>query len=645
MKLDLLILSLLSLSLSLSSCIATSNTNTSSCPMDLNYVLRIPWNSSGCNPKVTSDRNGTECCQTLLSLYGIALAQHLKETNLFRLPDLSTSTACLSDFQSKLDSLSLPSNLVSSCFDPSQFIVTPNICAGIKSISDWTGKLGSVTKLDSSCGPDLTDLTSCGACVSAGFEVQSQLLSIDGNKSHSVECFYFTILYAAGIVNKFGPESDGAVTCIFGLSVTSQNGSGSRTHPALVFGLTGAGAAVLVMSCLLGLYLFWIRRWRKKKDAGSSSNSGLELEGIGSRIRVRPKTGSIWFKIQELEKATNNFSQKNFIGRGGFGLVYKGTLSDGSLVAVKKIVESDFQGDAEFCNEVEIISNLKHRNLVPLRGCCVVDEDENPEDGNGSHRYLVYDYMPNGNLDDHIFFHQMGINKKPLTWPQRKSIILDVAKGLAYLHYGVKPAIYHRDIKATNILLDADMRARVADFGLAKQSREGQSHLTTRVAGTHGYLAPEYALYGQLTEKSDVYSFGVVILETICGRKALDLSSNRSPHAFLITDWAWSLVKQGKIEEVFDSSLLGDGNFDGNLNPKGVMERFVLVGILCSHVMVALRPTIMDALRMLEGDIEVTAIPDRPTPLSHPSFCIDGNTFSISPALSGPQLYTGDMLR
>ncbi|CAL5434494.1 unnamed protein product [Camellia sinensis] len=411
----------------------------------------------------------------------------------------------------------------------------------------------------------------------------------------------------------------------------------------MVFGLTGACVAAFVMSVLLGFYYCW---HKKRGNMSDAIGFGLDTEELESRPRMRPNTGSIWFKIDELSMATDNFSQKNFIGRGGFGVVYKGTLSDGTVVAVKQVIESDFQGNEEFCNEVEIISNLKHRNLVPLRGCCVTGEENGEYEDGESQRYLVYDYMPNGNLDDHLFWSekQSMVRKQPLTWPQRKSIILDVAKGLAYLHYGVKPSIYHRDIKATNILLDADMRARVADFGLAKQSREGQSHLTTRVAGTHGYLAPEYALYGQLTEKSDVYSFGVVVLEIMCGRKALDLSSNGSPRAFLITDWAWSLVKAGKIEKVLDSSLLGDGN-SASSNPKAIMERFVLVGILCAHVMVALRPTILDALKMLEGDIEVPAIPDRPMPLAHPSFCRDGNTFSISPALSGPKLNSGDMLR
>lgn len=648
----LVFLSLIVLSLSGHFLISAAPTpppsNTSTCPMDLNYVLTIPWNSSACQnfspsiPKSSiGDTTKIPCCQTLLQLFGIALAQHLKETSLFQLPNLPTSTSCLNNFQTKLSSLSLPSNIVPYCFDPFQFVITPNICARIESSKDWVSNLNQTTVLDSACRPDLTDNTYCDNCVRAGYQVLSLLTRIDGNNSHSKDCFYFTILYAAGVVNEFGPESNGAVSCIFGITFNSQVGSSDNSRTPLVFGLTGAGVAIIVMSCLLGLYFWYDRRWRRRVQ-----ESHFNMEETGSRPRMRPNTGSIMFKIQELEKATSNFSQKNFIGRGAFGLVYKGVLSDGTTVAVKRVIESDFQGDAEFCNEVEIISNLKHRNLVPLRGCCVVDEHEN-DDENGSQRYLVYDYMPNGNLDDHLFpksDNQNGLGWKPLTWPQRKNIILDVAKGLAYLHYGVKPAIYHRDIKGTNILLDADMRARVADFGLAKQSREGQSHLTTRVAGTHGYLAPEYALYGQLTEKSDVYSFGVVVLEIMCGRKALDLSTSDSPRAFLITDLVWSLVKGGKIEEALDASLL-ENKDSMNANPRSLMERFLLVGILCAHVMVALRPTIFDALKMLEGDIEVPPIPDRPMPLGHPSFYGDGNTFSVSPTLSGLQLHTGDMLR
>lgn len=525
-----------------------------------------------------------------------------------------------------------------------QFVITPNTCAHIQTTQDWVSQLGGSTQLDTACRPDLTDLTHCDACLNAGFSVQSKLISIDGNRSHAKDCFYFTVLYAAGIANELGPQSNGAMTCILALSLNTQVSLAKKGHQGLVFGLTGAGVAILVMSSLLGLY-FWYGRIPRRKSFNAPASFGTDLDEQGSRSKLRPNTGSVWFKIRDLERATDNFSPKNFIGRGGFGVVYKGVLPDGTMVAIKKIIESDFQGDADFRNEVEIISNLKHRNLVPLRGCCVVDEDENY--GRGGQRFLVYDYMCNGNLDDYLFSDlddQVGVRNKSLSWPQRKNIILDVAKGLAYLHYGVKPAIFHRDVKGTNILLDADMRARVADFGLAKQSREGQSHLTTRVAGTHGYLAPEYALYGQLTEKSDVYSFGVVILEIMCGRRALDLSLSGSPREFLITDWAWSLMKAGKADKALDPLLLTHDD-SLNSNPMGIMERFVQVGILCAHVMVALRPTILDALKMLEGDIEVPPIPDRPTPLGHPSFYGDGNIFSISPALSGPELHTGDMLR
>ncbi|PSS02744.1 Receptor-like protein kinase [Actinidia chinensis var. chinensis] len=632
-----LLLIVVPVSLTISSPITSTNNTSPTCPLDLSYVLSLPWPASDCrnyrsstpqlsNNSTTAPTSDNKCCQILLSLYGIALAKHLKHTSLFHLPNISTSTSCLSLLQSKLTSLSLPSNLTSFCFEPLQFITSPNFCASIQSTQDWMSKLGPTNQLglDAACSPDLTHPIACVTCVNAGFQVQAELIAIDGNKSHSINCLFFTILYAAGIINDLGPDSTGAISCLLNLPLddSHKGGSSSRTkkHLGLVFGLTGAGVVVLVI--ILGLYYLWDRKWRKQSKPDLSEDQ----EGLGFRPKsiMRPNVGSKWFTYNELVKATENFSTKNLIGRGSFGIVYKGTLADGSMVAVKQLVESDFQGSQEFYREVEIISNLKHRNLVPLKGYCVID-DEDQEDDIGVHnhdqeisrRYLVYDYMPNGNLDDHLFpseNHSGIINiKQPLTWPQRKSIILDVANGLIYLHYGVNPAIYHRDIKAKNILLDADMRARVGDFGLARQGQQGQSHLsTTRVAGTHGYLAPEYALYGHLSEKSDVYSFGVVVLEIMCGRKALDDLSSSPHHVFMLTDWAWSLAKEGKVEAALDASLLRDGGGSTNEHVKGMMERFLVVGILCAHAMVALRPSISDALKMLEGDVEVPAVPKRP---------------------------------
>ncbi|KAF9599818.1 hypothetical protein IFM89_001764 [Coptis chinensis] len=441
------------------------STNMSSCPIDLNYIHTIPWNTSVCQSPTNSNTANQICCQALLSLFGIGLAQHLKETSLFQLPDLPSASACVLDFQSKLKSLSLPPDIASTCFgSPERFQTGPHICAGIVTKQDWIDRLGPTTQIDTACQADLSDSSSCDACVKAGFKVQARLTSIDGNASHSTECFYFTILYAGGVVNEYGAESAGTAACIFGLPLSSISNSKGKAHRDLINTLIGIAVVVLLLLCALPWYVFWDNRQKRKK---MTSFGTPDSEEKSLKLHLRLNTGSIWFKFEELDRATDNFSDNNLIGRGGFGVVYKGILSDGTLVAVKKMIEPDSEGNTEFCNEVEIISNLKHRNLVPLRGCCVSDEKYDEEQG--KQRYLVYDYMPNGNLDDHLFFSRSSIsssgNTKALNWSQRKSIIIDVAKGLAYLHYGVKPSIYHRDIKATNILLDAEMKARVADFG------------------------------------------------------------------------------------------------------------------------------------------------------------------------------------
>ncbi|KAE8100189.1 hypothetical protein FH972_018114 [Carpinus fangiana] len=570
------------------SIILSTDSAAPSCPIDLSYVETFPWDTSSC-----LDPNGKQCCQTLLSLIGMGLAQHLKDTSMFQLPDAASSSSCLSDLQTKLAALSIQPSVVPRCFENStQFVANRSRCAGIITVQDWNQKIGSMTPVEEFCKGDLTGLTRCGSCTDAGIRVASQLTSLDPN---GTKCFYFTVLYAAGIVNEYGPKNASTASCVLGLplSASATDKSSNQLSRNMIIGLLGALVGVLLAVGVIILY-----RKRRKKEM----QQVLHEEYVSSfRASVLPNTGAKWFHVSELERATNRFCQRNLIGQGAHGVVYKGTLADGNLVAVKQLLDLDSKGDEDFCNEVEIINKIRHRNLLSLRGCCVTSDNLN-----GKRRFLVYDFMSNGNLGDQLCEH----SRKQLTWPQRKNIILDVAKGLAYLHYGIKPAIYHRDIKATNILLDSEMKARVADFGLAKQSNEGESHLTTRVAGTHGYLAPEYALYGQLTEKSDVYSFGIVILEIMSGRKVLDTSNSA---VLLITDWAWMLAKSGKVEEIFDEGIRREG-------PKAVMERFVLVGMLCAHVMVAFRPTIAVALKMLEGDIEIPRLPGRPLPLSHESF-------------------------
>lgn len=543
----------------------------------------------------------------------MGMAQHLKDTSMFQLPDANTSSSCLSDFQSKVAALSVQPLLVTDCFHNStQFVVNPSSCAGIITTEDWNQKLGPTTALDTSCKGDLTGLTRCSSCVDAGMTVNSQLKALDPNET---KCFYFTVLYAAAIVNDLGPNDPKTAACILGLPLSeSATRKPSKSRLKLVFGLLGALIGGLLF---LGVIILYRRRNKKRRQ------KALHEEYVSNfRASVLPNSGAKWFRLSELERATNGFSQRNLIGQGAYGVVYKGTLSDGTMVAVKQNIDLDSKCDEDFSNEVEIISKIRHRNLLSLRGCCVTSDDFL-----GKRRYLVYDFMSNGSLSDHLSNTSGTFNygrSKPLTWPQRKNIILDVAKGLNYLHYGIKPAIYHRDIKATNILLDSELKAKVADFGLAKQSTEGQSHLTTRVAGTHGYLAPEYALYGQLTEKSDVYSFGILILEIMSGRKVLDTTN---PSMVLITDWAWMLMKSGNIEGIVEESIREGG-------PKGIMERFILVGILCAHVMVALRPTIAEALKMLEGDIDIPRLPDRPLPLGHESF---RSSFEFSSSISAAE--------
>ncbi|KAG9155438.1 hypothetical protein Leryth_009879 [Lithospermum erythrorhizon] len=583
----------------------------SSCPIDFSYVETFPWDSTVCHEPI-----GKDCCLTLRNLFGIGLSQHLKKTQSFYLQDSNSSSSCISSFQTKLDNLKIP-QIYSQCVNDSanEYVLRPSNCAGIKNIQDWVEKIGALSDLDSACNADLTKLTPCSACLDAGMMVTTKLASFDPNNT---KCFFFTCFYAAAIVNQYGPEDPRASGCILNIQMAKENKDSSKLSSGVVVKLV-SGILGVVLGVLVSVWLFLVyRKWEKKRRDLAVHEKYVD----GVKSKVLPNTGAKWFNVGELEVATSGFSQKNMLGQGGHGIVYKGVLSDGNVVAVKQIFDLESIEDDEFTNEAQIISKIRHRNLLALRGFCVTSDYVQ-----GKRRYLVYDFMENGSLDEHLF----NRSRVQLSWPQRKNVILDVAKGLAYLHHGIKPAIFHRDIKATNILLDTEMKAKVADFGLAKQSKEGQSHLTTRVAGTYGYLAPEYALYGQLTEKSDVYSFGIVILEVMSGRRALETSTSATP---LIADWAWALIKSGNTMDILEESIRREG-------PGGVMERFVQVGILCAHVMVALRPTIADALKMLESDIDIPSLPDRPLPLADESFRSSYNSFA-GPKVSVTKFYPNE---
>ncbi|CAA7410112.1 unnamed protein product [Spirodela intermedia] len=292
------------------------------------------------------------------------------------------------------------------------------------------------------------------------------------------------------------------------------------------------------------------------------------------------------FTYEELVVATDGFTDSNLLGQGGFGYVHRGMLPNGKEVAVKQLKVGSGQGEREFQAEVEIISRVHHKHLVSLVGYCIT----------GEKRLLVYEFVPNNTLE----FHLHGKGRPVLEWSTRLKIALGSAKGLAYLHEDCHPKIIHRDIKASNILLDYKFEAKVADFGLAKSASEANTHVSTRVMGTFGYLAPEYAASGKLTDKSDVFSFGVMLLELITGRRPVD-----SANAFMddsLVDWARPLLtralEDGNYEALVDHRL--ENNYDPN-----EMTRLVACAAACVRHSARRRPRMSQIVRVLEGDVSL----------------------------------------
>ncbi|KAM3217518.1 putative serine/threonine-protein kinase isoform X1 [Capsicum annuum] len=291
------------------------------------------------------------------------------------------------------------------------------------------------------------------------------------------------------------------------------------------------------------------------------------------------------YSYNYLKAATQGFKASNKIGEGGFGSVYKGKLQDGNFMAVKVLsVELEsMRGEREFVSEIAALSYIKHENLVNLKGCCV---DE-------AHRLLVYDYMENKSLA--LTFLAGGEqNRSKFTWTLRKEVSIGIAKGLSYLHEEVTPHVVHRDIKASNILLDEKFIPKIADFGLARLFSENMSHISTRVAGTLGYLSPEYAISGHLTRKSDVYSFGVVLLEIVSGSPVVAFDITRGEH-FLVNK-AWEMYNADQLLELVDPVL------DRELLNDDEAVRFLKVGLLCVQESASLRPKMSMVIKMLSRD-------------------------------------------
>lgn len=377
--------------------------------------------------------------------------------------------------------------------------------------------------------------------------------------------------------------------------------------------LSGSMIAIIVLSSLISMILivgvayFLLRRHWKHSDLPSASCQSLQAPFAklsvaralpmiaGSRrsstsasfsSSIATYTGSAKkFSLYEIEKITNKFDESRIIGEGGFGRVFLGTIEDGTRVAVKLLMRDDQQGGREFMAEVEMLGRLHHRNLVKLIGIC---SEENT-------RCLIYELVPNGSVESHLH----GVDKEiaPLDWPARMKIALGAARGLAYLHEDSSPRVIHRDFKSSNILLEYDFTPKVSDFGLARTALdEGEQHISTRVMGTFGYVAPEYAMTGHLLVKSDVYSYGVVLLELLTGRKPVDLS--QPPGQENLVSWARPLLTQA--ERIVDPTLGSSCSNDSIL-------KVMAIASLCVEPEVAHRPfmgEVVQALRVVCSESE-----------------------------------------
>ncbi|KAI3866559.1 hypothetical protein MKW92_052000 [Papaver armeniacum] len=404
---------------------------------------------------------------------------------------------------------------------------------------------------------------------------------------------------AGNITSSTAPSSAASVAPTSGGSVSSYINPGNirnsslRTKSMLIAGVITIAVLFLIMvACLL----IWVVTKRIKFREKAADSISLE-------IVKTPKE----FSYKDLKSATNCFNSSRIIGHGAFGTVYKGVMPEtGSMIAVKRCRHSGGQGKAEFLSELSIIGTLRHRNLVTLQGWC-------HEKGE---ILLVYDYMPNGSLDKALFEA-----KFPLPWPNRKRVLMGVASALAYLHEECESQVIHRDIKASNIMLDEFFNARVGDFGLAKQIEHDKSPDATIAAGTMGYLAPEYLLTGRATDKTDVFSYGAVVLEVITGRRPIERDVSKIGGvggSTSLVEFVWNLHREGRLLEAVDAGIRGEFEEEE-------MSKVILIGLNCSNPDPVARPTMRCVVQMFLGEAQVPIVPK-----TKPSLCFSTTHLLLS---------------
>ncbi|TVU38686.1 hypothetical protein EJB05_12070, partial [Eragrostis curvula] len=367
--------------------------------------------------------------------------------------------------------------------------------------------------------------------------------------------------------------------------VSDLKGGRKYSVPVLVPAVLLPVLAALNLAICLCL---WRRRRQRRSIAEAKKKSYLTDEAEDGEM-----VDSMMIDFATLRAATGDFDESNKLGEGGFGAVYKGVLPDGEEVAVKRLSSSSTQGVAQLKNELALVAKLKHKNLVRLVGVCLEQQE----------RLLVYEYVPNGSLDV-VLFGAENQNREQLNWEQRYRIINGIARGLQYLHEDSQLKVVHRDLKASNILLDANMNPKISDFGLARIFSWDQTQAVTKsIVGTYGYMAPEYVMRGNYSVKSDAFSFGVMVLEIVTGRNNNDCYDSKHSGDLLTT--VWEHWEAGTVMQLVDTSM--NGRF-----PEGDVLRCIHIGLLCVQGDPAARPVMSSVVMMLGSETVALQAPSKP---------------------------------